>query len=79
MHATNNEDVTHESHRRIDGQHYYYTKTKWELDGKVAINVRNSRRHEDAKSSMQPYKHAIRHVLMNGSETWVLRNAAMKK
>ena len=23
-HAKNNEDVTHDSHRRIDGQHYYY-------------------------------------------------------
>ena len=24
MHATNKEDMTHDSHRRIDGQHYYY-------------------------------------------------------
>ena len=23
-HSTNKEDVTHDSHRRIDGQHYYY-------------------------------------------------------
>ena len=47
VHVTNNEDVTHGSHGRIDGQQYYYMKTKWELDRKVARNVRNSRRHED--------------------------------
>ena len=77
MHATNKEDVTHDSHRRIDGQHYYYTKTK--LDGKVARIVRNSRRHEDAKSSKQQYKPVIRPILMYGIETWLLRKAGMKK
>ena len=53
---------------------------EWEMDGEVAMNVRNSVRQEDGhyaeSSSRGLCKTVIRHVLMHESETWARRKLA---